>query len=382
MYWTFTYKGESYVSWGAPRTIPKGSFTNLKERYDIPIYSGAEIKPEDTVVWCMQGDNSLGVGDTMWLINYLRDVYRVKARRRGNFKIVSGEGVHKFYHQFLPKTFEMVQEYMTERDFMKAEHKLAAMYYWHDPVDNADRSWLDNRSIIQRLYTWSGIEYNGLADWGEFTNEEILYPKDSFWTDLGLDKNDKYVFFQWHTSGHSKNLPPKTNVKLLKHIVKEYGYKVYVVGRYKSLDALNKLKGVINLSGKTDGNLEALFTLAFNSEFIVSPDSAGVHLGEAYKVPSVCLTSILPPNYICCKYKIPAFMTGSVHCPHLPCGAVHSFPKDTKCPPGTGKYCKVFDDVDLTLFDRCVAKSFDNRANYRSIPSEDFYKARYPPISL
>ena len=382
MFWSFAYQGKRYITWGNPRTLPGISVTGLKARDDIQIYNGAHIQPNETAIWCNQCDYSLGVGDTMWLINYLRDVWRVKGRRRCGFKVVSGEPALRFYKKFLPKPFEMIQEHITEKEFMEAEHKLPTMYYWHDPVDNADRSWIDNRSIIRRVYAWSGMEYEGLADWGEFTNEEILYPPDSFWTDLGLDKNDKYVFFQWHTSVRSKNLPLRTNLKLIKHIVKQYGYKVYIIGHWKSLDALNDIDGVVNLAGKTSGSLESLFTLAFNSEFIVSPDSAGVHLGEAYKIPSVCLVSVLPPGYICHKYKIPAFMTGSVHCPYRPCGMIHSFPKAIKCPPGTGDHCKVFDDVNLDLFDSCVAKSFDNRTRYRSCPSEDFYQAQKQPISL
>jgi len=385
MYWTWDYNGEKYVSWGEPRTEPfKSNCTNLIAKYDIPIYNGSIIKPNESVVWMMQGDDTLGLGDSIWLINYLRDVYRIKGRRRCNFKIVSDSWVHNFYSNFLNKSFEMVQEYMTEKDFMSCEHKLPSIYFWHDfnTGDNADRSWLDNRSIVQRLYAWSGIEYNGLSDWGEFTKEEILYPKKSFWSDLGLNQNDKFIYFQWHSSGHTKNLPPKQNVKLIKHLINTYGYKVYVIGRLKCLDIINNINGVVNLSGKTEGNAEALFTLAFNSEFIVSPDSAGVHLGEAYKIPSVCLMSSLPPSYICSKYKIPSFMYGSGACPYKPCGIVHLLPKETKCPKDTGDYCRVFDQIDLNLFDRCVEKTFNNRARYRYSPSEDFYGSLNQPISL
>jgi len=385
MYWSFEYNKEKYISWGSPRIDPWKTYsTNIKERYDIKVYSGDVIKPNESVIWAMQGSTDLGMGDTIWLCNFLRDIYRIKARRRCNFKIVSGDWVHKFYSHFLPKSFEMVKEYITEDEFMSIEHKLPSMYYWHDikTGDNSDRSWLDNRSIIERLYAWSGMEYDGLSDWGEFTDEELLYPSDSFWTNLGLKKKDRYIYFQWHSSGHSKNLPPKTNIKILKHLVKNYGYKVYVIGRLRSLDILNEIDGVINLSGKTEGNAEALFTLAFNSEFIVCPDSAGVHLGEAYKIPSVCIMGTLPPSYICSKYKIPSFMYGNGACPYRPCGIVHQLPKQTKCPPGTGDYCKVFDDIDLNLLDRCIEKSFDNRLRYRSSPNEDFYKALNPPISL
>lgn len=383
MFWSFEHNKQSYMSWGSPRLEPfLSQAINKKPRYDIEIYDGKHIKPEESVAWFMQASNDLGLGDTIWLINYMRDIYNIKARRRCNFKVVSGKWVHDFYKNFLPQSFEMINEYITEEDFNKIEHKLPSMYYWHDTNDNSDKSWLDNRSLIQRLYAWSGMEYTGLSDWGEFTNEKILYPENSFWTNLNIDKKDKYVYFQWHSSGHSKNLSPKANIKIIQHIVKKYGYKVYVVGRLKCLDLLNGIEGVVNLSGKTEGKAESLFTLSFNSEFIVCPDSAGIHLSEAYKIPCVGILSTLPPSYIASKYKIPTFMYGNGHCPFKPCGIVHKLPKETKCPQGTENYCKVLEDIDLELFDRCVKKSFDNRLKYRSCQNEKFYEAKNQPISL
>ena len=382
MYWTFDYEGKSYASWGAPRRLPENRVTNLKSRFDMPIYNGAEISPDESACFLMQGDDSLGLGDSIWLCSYMRDIYNIKGRRRCNFVFVSSPWILDFYKNFLPSSFDFREEYLSLKEFEGIEHKLPAMYYWHDTNDDADRSWVDNKSLVQRLYGWSGMEYNGLPDWGDFTNEEILYPKDDFWSNLGLNKKDKYVYFQWHSSGHTKNVSPKTNIKLLKHITSKYGLKVYVIGRLHSLDSIESIPGVVNLSGKTEGQVEALFSLAFHSEFIVSPDSAGVHLAEAYKIPAVCLMSTLPPSYICSKYQIPAFMYGSGHCPYSPCGIVHELPKATKCPSDTGDYCKVFDDIDLDLFDRCLHKSIQNRFNYRRKAPFDFYKAMKAPITL
>ena len=296
--------------------------------------------------------------------------------------VVSTPRILDFYSHFMPNSFEKVPEYMTEEAFWKFDHKLPAMYYWHDLGDDSDKSWVDDRSLLARLYAWTGMEYTGLPDWGEFTDETILYPPANFWTRLGLNKKDKYVYFQWHSSGHTKNLPPASNIKLIKHIVSKYGLKVYVVGRLKCLDGLESIPGVVNLSGKTEDNVEAVFSLAFNSEFIVSPDSVGVHLSEAYRIPAVCVVATLPPSYICHKYRIPTFMFGSGHCPFKPCGVVHHLPKDKKCPLGTGDYCRVLEEIDLNLFDRCLEQSFRNRQAYGSIPSENFYDALSMPITL
>ena len=382
MYWSWTYNNKSYVSWGEPRRIDKEAISNVKARFDIPIYSGTPVGSDESIILSMQGSSDLGLGDSIWLISFMRDIYSIKCRRRARFLFFSSPWILKFYSNFLPSSFELREEYITEDEFNTITHKLPAMYYWHDLNDMADRSWVDNKSIVQRLYGWTGMEYNGLPDWGEFTDEKILYPSNEFWNGFNLNKKDKYVYFQWHSSGHTKNLPPKENIKLIKHIVKKYGYKVYVVGRLKCLDILNDIPGVVNLSGKTEGNAEALFSLAFNSEYIVSPDSAGVHLSEAYRIPGVCLMSTLPPSYICSKYKIPTFMYGSGHCPYSPCGIVHVLPKESKCPKDTGDYCRVFNDIDLELFDKCVEKSFKNRVDYKDSDSLKFYGALKQPISL
>lgn len=382
MYWSWTHKDKSYISWGEPRRIEKSLVSNLKPRYDIQVYNGVPIKSDESILFAMQGSSDLGLGDSIWLMSFMRDIYSLKCRRRARFLFFSSPWILKFYSNFLPSSFEMREEYVTEQEFFSITHHLPAMYYWHDVKDNADRSWVDNRSLVERLYNWTGMEYNGLPDWGDFTNEEILYPANKFWTDLNLNKKDKYIYFQWHSSGHTKNLPPKSNIKLIKHLIQKYGYKVYVVGRLKCLDMLNNIPGVVNLSGKTEGSAEALFSLAFNSEFIVSPDSAGVHLAEAYKIPAVCIMSTLPPVYICSKYKIPTFMYGSGHCPYCPCGIVHHLPKETKCPKDTGDYCRVMEDIDLNLFDRCLEQSFKNRREYRRKDPVAFYEAQKQPISL
>lgn len=387
MFWKFTYQGRDYASWGSPRRIPDNLTSNRTPMF-IPVYSGAPIKPGESVVFLMQGDATLGMGDTIWLISFMRDIYRIKSRRRARFSFYSSPDMLWFYEHFLPGSFDLRTEYMPWDKFLKIDHKLPAMLFWHEE-DHSDKSWVDNRSLLERLYVWTGMQYDGLPDFGEFTNEQVLYPGEKYYQRLGINPKDKYIFFQWHSSGHAKNLPPKTNIKIIKHLVKKYGHKVYVIGRLKCLDVLNEIPGVINLSNKTPNGVDVV-SLAFNSEFIVCPDSAGVHLAEAFRIPCVCIMATLPPVFTCSKYKIPAFIFGKGHCPYKPCGVVHKLPRE-KCPEDTGDYCKVLDDVDLVAFDRALEKSYGNRLAYRSAVAEDFYDAyvpenvleiRKPPITL
>jgi len=378
MFWTFDYQGKKYVAWGQPRSLPKDAVTNLEPDYSVKVYQGEEIKPEDSVFFSMQGDATLGMGDSIWLISYIRDIYRIKGQRRCKLDVSTSEPIAKFYANFLPKSINFTPEYITKKQFDAYTHKLPAMYYWKE-TDGSDRSWLDNQSILQRLYGLVGIEYDGLPDFGEFTDEEILYPPQSYYARLGINPKDKYVFFQWHSSGVPKNLPPKSNIKLLKHITETYGYKVYVIGRLDGLDRIEEVLGIKNLCNKTTA--EDVFSLAFNSEFIVCPDSAGVHLSEAYRIPGVAVMATLPPTYIASKYKIPAFMFGSGFCSHKPCGYATELPLH-KCPTGTKNYCAVLQDIDLAMFDKCVAKSYDNRNKYRQVKSIDFYQSQNLPITM
>jgi hypothetical protein len=378
MYWTWDHAGESMVSWGQPRSIPREQVGNLQPDYSVKVYAGEEIRPEDSVIFSMQGDATLGMGDSIWLISFIRDVYRVHGRRRCRMDVATSETIGRFYARFLPSSIRLVPEYLSKQAFDAYTHKLPAMYYWKER-DEADRSWTDNRSILERLYRLVGIQYEGLPDFGEFTDEKILYPNDEFYRRLGIGREEKYVFLQWHSSGEPKNLPPKTNIKLLRHITQKYGLKVYVIGRLSGLDRLEEIPGVVNLSKKTLA--EDVFSLAFGAEFIVSPDSAGIHLGEAYRVPAVGIMSTLPPVYVAQQYKIPAFLFGAGFCPHKPCGVVTHLPKD-KCPNGNGHYCAVLDDIDLDLFDRCVEQTFANRRNYRRTASVDFYQSQNLPIVL
>lgn len=379
MFWTWKYKNQEMVSWGRPRSIPAEEVSDLKEDYKVKVYSGEDIHPGERVLYAMQGDATLGMGDSIWLINYIRDIYKVKGHRRCSFDVATSDTMATFYSSFLPGAINFIDEYVTKEEFDKYDHVLPAMYYWKE-VDDADRSWVDNKSILERLYGLVGIEYRGLSDWTDFTPDEILDPPDDFYSRLGITKGEKYCFFQWHSSGLPKNLPPASNIKLLKHITETYDVKCYVIGRLKKLDSIEKIPGVVNLSNKTSAN--DVFSLAINADFILAPDSAGVHLGEAYHIPTVGIMSTLPPSYIASKYKIPAFMFGSGFCSHKPCGIVTKLPIDTKCPPGTKDWCAVLRLIDLNMFDKCLARSIKNRKDYRHCEAIDFYKSQQLPIVL
>lgn len=384
MYWTFDHKGVTKISWGQPRSVPKNEVSNLKERFDINIYSGEEIKPNDTVLFSMQGDSTLGFGDSIWLLTYIRAIFSQKGRRRCNMDIATSEVIAEFYSLFTPPKIKYIEEYIAFDKFMQYDHVLPAMYYWKDIDENkqfrGDKSWVAVESLVERLFNLTGMQYEGLPDFGDFTDQSLLYPEDNWWKKLGIKKDDKYCFFQWHTSGVAKNIAASENVKMIKWITENLDMKVYLIGKVQGLDKLEQIPGVVNLNTKTTG--KDLITLGFNAELIVGPDSAGVHIGEAYRVPTVGIFGTLPPHYVCNKYKIPAFMFGSGFCIHKPCGYTSEMPADL-CPKGNNqKYCQVLSDIDLQLFERCVEQTFKNRREYLSKENKDFYKSMKLPILM
>lgn len=384
MFWTFDHQGTTKISWGQPRSIDHSEISNLKERYDIDVYAGRPIKPNESVLFSMQGDSTLGLGDSIWLLAYVRAIFAQKGRRRCKMDIATSKPIGEFFSNFTPKTIKYVDEYISFDEFNEYDHVLPAMYYWKDIDENGefggDKSWLAIESLVERLFNLTGMQYNGLPDFGDFTNEELLYPKDSWYENLGIKKDEKYCFFQWHTSGVAKNIPTKENVKLINWITKNLGLKVYIIGRVKGLDKLEEIKGVKNLSCKTSGS--DLVTLAFNSELIVGPDSAGIHLAEAYRVPGVGIFGTLPPHYVCNKYKIPTFMFGSGFCSNKPCGYTGEMPFHL-CPKGNNQqYCQVLNNINIELFEKCVKQSFKNRKNYLSKENNDFYGSMKLPILM
>ena len=356
MYHSFLLNTKTYVEWGKPGNKEA---TDLKH-LTVEMYNGSD-RPED-VVCLMPGNSACGLGDSIWMISYLRDFFHLKMHYKGSLEFCSSKAIINFYRQFLPIQIKLYESPMELTTFQNFKTKIPSMFYWTEG-DGADRSWVDGESIISRLYKSVNMQYPGLPNWFDFTPEHILDPDNNFYENLNLKKDEPYILYQWHSSGPTKNLTPATSIKVIRHLAKKQ--KVYVVGRLKNLDCLNEIPNVTNLSGKTEGHAEHLFTLASKAELIVCPDSGLLHLGEAYKIPCVCLLSVLPPSFIAKNYKIPAFLYGSGFCSHKPCGFLRQVPTPY-CPPTQG-YCRVFDDINLQELDKKIDETLKNRRLWRSV---------------
>lgn len=380
MFWSFKLNNERYATWGEPRNTSGAA--DAMPRFDILVNNGEHIYPDDKSIVLMQGDSTFGVGDSIWLMSFLRLIWQQRHNKQGELYFCSSNKYLSLFKNFLPKEIKLIKEYMTWDDFVQFDHFFPSIYYWKNVSDNSDKSWLDNQSLLERLCTWVGIKYDGLEDWNQFTPEHILHPSDEFFLNLGITPGEKYIMIQWHSSGYPKNIPPHTMFKIINHLKERFNYKIVIVGTNPELNKI-KMDGVVVTVGKTE--IIDLFSIAANASLIICPDSAAVHLAELYKIPCVCIMSTLPPVYIASKYRIPTFIFGSGHCPYSPCGYVHELPLD-RCPKGTKDFCAVMNDIRLSLFDTCLDKTILNAKvwndpNYKGTPVH-FYDAVYQPISL
>jgi len=79
MLWSFNYKNQTYVSWGKPSRFDATDLSDCNPMPDYQLYKGET--PADNLIWLGQGISALGVGDCIWLMTYLRDIWRIKMRR-------------------------------------------------------------------------------------------------------------------------------------------------------------------------------------------------------------------------------------------------------------------------------------------------------------
>lgn len=382
MFWSFKREGKEYVSWGQPRNVD--NFYDYMPRFDALVHYKEKIYPNDRCVSIMQGDGSFGVGDSIWLIQYYRLIYKHLLHTDSSFTFVSSKKYIELFGYFLPKQFKFYEEYMLWDEFIEYDHLFPTLYYWKNLADGSDKSWTDNQSILQRMCTWSGIPYDGLEDWRDFSPQSVLYPNSQYFDYFGIDRDRPYILIQWHSSGQPKNIAPKVIFDIIDHLQKRFkNHQIVIIGTYDSLKLIRK-KDVIVTVGKT--SILDLFSLAANAKLIVCPDSAAMHLAEAYKVPCVCIMSVLPPIAVASKYRIPAFMFGRGYCPYAPCGFVHHLPKETHCPKEVKNYCALMSSINFHLFDECIDKTIINAANWNNSEykpeSVNFYDGINRPISL
>ncbi|MGC8776280.1 MAG: glycosyltransferase family 9 protein, partial [Minisyncoccia bacterium] len=103
-------------------------------------------------------------------------------------------------------------------------------------------------------------------------------------------KKGKYCIVGLGSSSEHKNWPVEYFAEVAKYL-KEQGYKIVLIGSKESLVKVENFKkyfgnDFVNLIFKT--SLEELCLLIKNSKMVVGNDTSFIHIGIAFKIPTVC----------------------------------------------------------------------------------------------
>jgi hypothetical protein len=377
MFHSFLCDGKKFYSWGQPLGASIRHVRQLRPEPDVTFYSGEVVRATDSIL-LLTGTFRLALGDSIWMISFARDWYRWRAQRRGHMRVGVAEASQALYRTFLPEAVELCLQNVPEKEFLATTYKLPGLQF---PLDSGGgiKSWAMNRSMVSWMYQSCGMVFDGLPDWGEFAPPAVLNPLKSFFQRIGAPV-EPFTFLQGNSSSRTRTLSPALRLKLARHLLAQYGRPVYLVDTEGNNSELAKLPGVRTFFGK----LSALdvFTLAAQADLIVSPDTLGIHLGEAFRRPSVGILGPTPPQHMAWGYRVPAFIFGSGACQNRPCGHTTFLPRKTKCPTRDLEFCAVTEDVDLALFDRAVERTQENLARAHWTPPRSPLSLREEPAIM
>jgi len=117
-------------------------------------------------------------------------------------------------------------------------------------------------------------------------NEYMRYLKENF----GLENNNYCIIGLGSSSPH-KNWPVENFVEVAKYLKENEGLKIVIVGGNESTPLVSNFKEIFNddfLDFVNKTNLEELCILIKNSKLIVANDTSFIHIGIAFKKPTVC----------------------------------------------------------------------------------------------
>jgi len=370
MFYSFLSGNDKFYCWGMPMGISQSHARQLRAEPEVPFYQGEPVQPEDSIL-LLTGGYHVALGDSIWLISFARDWHRWRAQRRGRMRVGVAESSQPLYRAFLPAAIKVCLQNIPEKEFLTVTHKLPGLQFPLEPGGGI-KSWALNRSMVSWLYQCCGMIFNGLPDWGEFAPPAILDPPKSFFRRLGTP-NERFILFQGNSTSRTRTLSPALRMKLIQHLLAQHGLPVYIVDTEAHHHEVAKLSGVRTFFGKL--STLAVFALGARADLIVSPDTLGIHLGEAFRRPTVGILGPTPPQHMAWGYRVPAFVFGSGFCQNKPCGHTSFLPRKTKCPTRDLEFCAVTENIDLAVFDRAVARTRENLARAHWTPPR-------PPLSL
>ena len=128
MYHTYFYKDKHHVVWSYPFWLPNQYFATVKEK-KVKLYDGSPVKRGDKVLQLAAPDDGMAVGDSIWLISFLRDWYRTRGQRNCQMHVGIPPSSEALFKTFLPKNFKIVPYVVDETFFDKMDYILPALVF-------------------------------------------------------------------------------------------------------------------------------------------------------------------------------------------------------------------------------------------------------------
>ena len=118
---------------------------------------------------------------------------------------------------------------------------------------------------------------------------------DSILSKAGIDNKDKVIVLSCGARSKTKVWQEEKFVELISNLIKEYNFKIILVGDSKDKEVSNRINGALglaclDLSGKT--SLQELACILKRSELLISNDSAVMHIASYLNIPVVAIFGI------------------------------------------------------------------------------------------
>ena len=146
---------------------------------------------------------------------------------------------------------------------------------------------LNSNVKLNEIGIAENVEYKTEIEIGKDKEKHFLY---DFLKNYNL-AIQQYTVIGLGSSSEHKNWPVKNFVKVCQYLKEKKKLEIVIVGNQESEKKVKEFemlfgKNFINLVSKTD--LETLCLLIKNSKIVVANDTSFIHIGIAFKVPTVC----------------------------------------------------------------------------------------------
>ena len=187
---------------------------------------------------------------------------------------------------------------------------------------------------FDRIFAWMGVDPDPKykRPWLTVVEKDFTELKEkNIWP---LPK--PYFVYNVSSSGPNRTYPPQMGKEAVAALLDELpGHVAVILGQNEHMPFHLKHDRVINLYNKTKV-FRSMFPIVQDADFVIGPDSAGIHIAGGLSRPSISLWGPYDPEWRVKYYtdSYPVFVPGV--CPHAPC-APHPDMPQVKCKDATNR---------------------------------------------